>query len=196
MQEHVHEYNEDGVYLFQHGRYDYARDSFQAALALQPENPDLMYNVGQCYDRMGQAARAEYYYNQCLQRNAHHPECRHALAMLLVHTGRREEAVRMVQDWLRQFPKEAAAFAEDGWLHQQEHEPVVALMRFQQALDLNPHDVRALTEMGRVYEELHYPERALVLYELALLVKPQQPDVAERARLLRKQGIGPPRPEE
>jgi Flp pilus assembly protein TadD len=199
VQERVRDYNEDGNFLFQHGRYDYARDSFAAALALQPENPDLIYNVGQCYDRLGQVVQAERSYTECLQRNANHPECRHALTMLLLRQGRRDDAVRMVRDWLRSVqhtPAEAAALAEDGYLYAQAHQPVEALERFQQALELDAHSVRALTEMGRVYEELHYPDRALVLYQRALLVNAQQPEVVQRASLLRRQGIGSPRPDD
>jgi Flp pilus assembly protein TadD len=192
----VRQYNEDGVFLFQRGRYDYARESFQAATVLQPENPDLLYNLGQCHDRLAEAARAEHYYRETLLRSPNHPECRHALTLLLVRQGRRDEAVQMVADWMRQSSTESAAYAEDGWLFAQANDPVRALKRFQQAVDLNPHDVRALIEMGRTYEQMHYPERALVLYEHALLVKADLPEVAQRVTLLRRQGTGPPRPDD
>ena len=102
----------------------------------------------------------------------------------------------MVEDWLRRSPNVAAAYAEDGWLYAQGREPNKAIMRFQQALDKDPNDVRALTEMGRVYEDLHYQDRALVLYQRALLVGSYQPEIEERIRVLKKAGIGPPRPDD
>src|SRR5215472_11506502 len=82
VQESVRTYNEDGVYLFDQGEYGGARESFQAALALQPENAGLLYNIGECYDRQGQKDKAEDFYNKCLQRDASHARCRHALAVL------------------------------------------------------------------------------------------------------------------
>ena len=57
VEERVRSYNEDGVYLYQRGQYADARDSFQAALALQADDAGLLYNLGQCYDRLGNAAR-------------------------------------------------------------------------------------------------------------------------------------------
>ena len=53
VQESLRTYNEDGVYLFQHGQYDGARQNFEAALALQPENTGMLYNIGECYDHQG-----------------------------------------------------------------------------------------------------------------------------------------------
>jgi tetratricopeptide (TPR) repeat protein len=116
--------------------------------------------------------------------------------LLLVHQGRRDEAVRMVEAWLEGSPRVAAAFAEDGWLYAQANDPIRALKRYQQALDLDPHDNRALIEMGRLYEQMHYADRALVLYERALQASPHQPDVIQRVSELRSAGIGPPRPDE
>ena len=53
--ERFQDYTADGVNLFRHGDYYDARESFQAALALQPDNAGLLYNIGECYDRQGNA---------------------------------------------------------------------------------------------------------------------------------------------
>src|SRR5579871_902936 len=82
--ERVRDYSSDGLQLFRCGNYRAARESYQAALALRPEDIGLMYNVAQCYDRQGADAQAEKLYNDCLQRAPNHGACRHALAELLV----------------------------------------------------------------------------------------------------------------
>src|SRR5262245_17874420 len=105
VQEKFQQYNEDGVYLFQRGDYGGARESFQRALTFKPEDPALLYNVGECYERQGDSAKAEQFYGVCLQRAPNHADCRHALAVLLVREGRGAEATRMVQDWLAREPK-------------------------------------------------------------------------------------------
>src|SRR5438067_5478063 len=64
-QERLRDYNQDGIYLFQRGDYAAARESFQAALTLKPEDPGLLYNIGECYDRLGDTAKAERSYRQC-----------------------------------------------------------------------------------------------------------------------------------
>ena len=193
--ERVRDYNEDGVHLYQQGSYAGARDTFRAALALQPADPNLLYNLAQCYDRLGQTAQAEQVYQDCLRRAPNHPECRHALTLLLVNSGRRADAARMVDDWLAREPKLAAPYAEDGWLRAQSGDLLNARGRFQQALERDADNTFALTELARLYETLHRPDRAVVLYERALEVNPNQPDVYQRVSLLRSKDVGRPHPD-
>src|SRR5262249_40406658 len=124
-----------------------------------------------------------------------HAECRHALASLLMRVGRRDDAVRMVQDWLAREPKRAAAYAEDGWLWFQVGDLPRAQTRLQQALELDPHEPRALIELARVYEAMRRPDRAADLYERVLARDPKHVEVVKRLNMLRAQGAGPPLPD-
>ena len=126
--------------------YKDAQESFQAALALKPGDPDLLYDVGQCCDRLGQDAAAERAYSDCIQRSPNHAECRHALATLLVRHGRWSEATTMVHDWLhasrrrrRPSPKMRGYGAVTATCPK-------AQTRVEEALALDPHDNRALED--------------------------------------------------
>ena len=196
IQERVQQYNDLGLQRYQQGEYDRARQDFQAALALLPNNVALLYNIGQCCEHLGQPDQAESLYRQCLQVEPNRAETRHALNVLLVQRGRTVEAQRMVQDWLTREPKLSAAYAEDGWLYEQEHDPYRAIKRYQQAVFYDPHNTLALIGMGRVYEEnLNLPSNALWLYQMALNYDPHQPDLIKRVSRLRARGVGPPHPE-
>lgn len=194
-QDRVRDYNDDGMHLYRQGAYAKAAESFEAALALEPGDASLLYNAGQCHERAGNAAKAEQYYNACLQKAPNHPACRNGLAALMVRQGRRDEAVRMVEGWLASQPRLAAAYAADGCLRHQFGDLPAAKLRLEQALELDPHDTRALVELGLVYEALQRPDRALVLYERALDEDPRQDEVADRLRRLQAQGVKRPRPE-
>ena len=191
----VHDYNEDGLYLFRCGKFRDARESFEAALALRPEDPALFYNIGECQDHLGDTAKAERSYRECLERAPNHVECRHALVVLLVRTGRRPDATQVVREWLAREPKLADAYAEDGWLYHQGGDLPLAQARLQQALALDPRNVRALTELALVYEAMQRPDRALTLYERALERDPKQPDITNRVNFLLAKGARPPHPE-
>src|SRR5579871_4039788 len=91
-EERARDYTRDAFQQYQVGRYADARDSFQAALALRPEDVGLLFNVGACYDLLGNNAKAEYYYGECLRQEPNHGLCRHALAVLWVRQGRSSEA--------------------------------------------------------------------------------------------------------
>src|ERR1700676_5561564 len=91
MDERVQSYSEDGVHLFQQGNYAGARETFQAALKLKSDDAALLYNLGECNDRLGDSATAEKYYRDCLQRSPDQAACRHSLVVLLVRNNRRPE---------------------------------------------------------------------------------------------------------
>jgi type IV pilus assembly protein PilF len=193
--ERVQNYNRDGLFLFQQSQYAQARESFAAALALKPGDAALLYNVGACYDHLGDSVHAEQYYNACLLRDPNHAECRHALASLLLRLDRRDQATRMVEDWLTREPRRAAAYAEDGWLWLQAGDLPKAQARLQQALELDPHDPRAQIELARLYEKIQRPDRAAALYERVLERNPNQFEVAKRLKELKAQGTSPPVPD-
>jgi Tfp pilus assembly protein PilF len=194
-QDRIRELNEDGAHLLAHGSYAHARETYEAALALQPNDPDILFHLASCHDRLGQGERAEKIYRQCLQSDAKHADCRHALVVLLANSGRRTEADALVQDWMRREPKRASAYVEDGWLLMQDGDLPGARGRLQQGVTLEPRNRQALVQLGQLYEKLGYPDRALVMYERALEVDPDQPDVAAKVKTLHAEKVGPPRPE-
>lgn len=193
--ERVREYNADGLHLFAHGSYARAAQTFEAALALRPDDPGLIYNAARSYERAGGDAKAEALYRACLRRDGDHAACRHGLAALLLRQNRRNEAVSLAEGWLAQSPQRSGPYALDGWLWHQTGDLPRAQARLQQALEIDPRDGRALAELALVYEALRRPERALVLYERALEQSPNQPEVTERLQRLQAQGVKRPRPD-
>jgi tetratricopeptide (TPR) repeat protein len=191
----VKEFNDDGVNMFSRGDFPAARDSFEAALVLTPQDPGLLYNLGQCYDRMGDWRKAEQYYLACMQLAPTHGDARQAQASLLYRTGRMPEANRIIQEWLEQQPNVADAYVLDAWRLRQDKALPQAQGRLQQALALEPNNRRALVEMGIVYELLAMPERGLALYERALMVDPRQPEIVDRVAQMRAKGIQRPLPD-
>lgn len=194
-QDRLETFTADGVFLFGRGDYHGAQESFQVALQLKPDDAGLLYNIGQCHDRLGDYAKAEHFYRQCLQHAPNHAESRYALAVTLYRTGRRTEANQMIQDWLTQQPELADPYALDGWRLRQEGAFPQAQGRLQQALGLDPLNSRALNELAILYEFIHMPDRALVLYERSLQQDPRQPTVVERINYLRAKGVKAPLPD-
>jgi tetratricopeptide (TPR) repeat protein len=193
--ERVKEFNDDGLHLFARGDYQAARDSFEMALTLSPHDEAILFNVGQCQDRLGDWRRAEQYYITCLQINPNYGDARHGMASLLYRTGRVPEAHRMIDDWIKSDPNRADAVALEGWRFRQEKNLPRAQERLQQALAMEPNNRRALIELGIVYERMNMPERALVLYERVLAKSPNQPDIAQRVEQLRGNGVKRPLPD-
>ncbi|MGF1582261.1 MAG: tetratricopeptide repeat protein [Gemmataceae bacterium] len=194
-QQRLAEFNEDGVFLFQRGDYIRARENFEFALTkFKPDDPTLLYNIGQCHDRMGQRKEAEKRYRECLEKDPNHAACRQALSRLLVLEGRPTEARTMIKGWLTSQPKLANAYVEDARYYQQNGDYLKAQTRLQQALALEPNNARALTQLGILYEAKNMPARARVMYERALEADPQRAYLRTRINSLIKKGIKSPMP--
>ncbi|MBI2807218.1 MAG: tetratricopeptide repeat protein [Planctomycetes bacterium] len=187
-------YNEDGVQLFAKGDYRNALDSFDYALTFRPQDPVLIYNAAQCYDRLGDTKHAEELYGYCIQRDPKHGDARLALVSLKYRTGRAVEANQQILEWLQKDPNAADGYVADAWRLRQEKAYPLAQRRLQQALSLDGQNRLARTEMAILYELQGMPERSLVLYQEILARDPNQLEIAERAEKLRARGVRPPLP--
>jgi tetratricopeptide (TPR) repeat protein len=194
-QERYRQYAEIGFESYQRGDYDGASLSFQAALALRPNDPHLLYNLGKCYEHDVDKAKAEEIFQACLAQDANHAQCRHALVLLWWNSGKRKEASEMIQNWLSEQPRLSAAYAEEGWRLSQENDLPNAQARLQQSLRLDPRNELALMELGLLYEKMSMPERSIVLYERILEQDPRRQDVIDRINSLRAKGVGRPLPD-
>jgi tetratricopeptide (TPR) repeat protein len=186
--------NEDGVQQFAKGNYRDALDSFDYALTLHAQDPVLIYNAAQCYDRLGDFKKAEELYAYCLQRDAKHGDARLALVSVKYRTNRVAEANQLIQVWLQQDPQSADGYVADAWRLRQEKAYPQANVRLQEALSLEPRNRRALTELAILYELQGMPDRSRVLYEWILQREPQQIEIAERLEQLKAKGVQRPLP--
>jgi tetratricopeptide (TPR) repeat protein len=185
-------FTEDGVEQFRQAQYRDALESFELALTLNPNDAGLLFNVAECYDRLGASAQAEQYYLYCLQRAPEHADGRLGLAALQYRVAKMPEANRLIEEHLQQNPDSADALVLDAWRLRQEKNLPAAQGRLQQALDREPHNRRALAELGYLYETMGMPERALVLYERILQREPGREDIVVRQRALKVAGTRRP----
>jgi tetratricopeptide (TPR) repeat protein len=197
VEERVRDLNDLGLTDFTQGRFPEARECFELALQLTPQDPNLLFNLAQCDDRLGGYRNAEQYYVLCLQKNPGHVEARYALVMLYYRTGRKAEAGQQITQWLTEQPNSPEPYALDGWRLRQENDLVGARDRLFEALAKakNQKNAHALTELGIVYEKMNHLEHALTYYTRSLECNPNQPDVIDRLVQLRLSKVGPPRPE-
>jgi Flp pilus assembly protein TadD len=171
------EYAADGLFLYQQHQYVHARQCFQEAARIHSADANLVYDIGQCYEHEGRTEKASEAYQQCLQLASNHADAHHALAAMLYFQGDKARATALVEQWLHDQPRLAAAYADDAWLLRQNGDLHGALDRLHQAYTLDPTDNRTLTEMALVYEALNRPDHAAQLYRRSLDLHPDQPEV-------------------
>jgi tetratricopeptide (TPR) repeat protein len=111
-------YKIEGDLLFANNAYDSALDYYQRALALAPKNPAIRFSRALTYEQQGRIKLAENDFKQVLTLNRQDPAALNALGYLLVvHTGRFDEAMQYIKKAQKLSPDDAAINDSLGWLH-------------------------------------------------------------------------------
>lgn len=185
--------NVDGVRQFQQGQPQAALQSFQQALAANPQNADAYYNMASTYHYLGRQnsndkmlQQAENLYHQCLDMAPNHVPCYRALAVLLVDTDRPRSAFTLLERWAERSPQLADPKVEIARLHDEFGETDSASRRLAEAIDIEPGNARAWTAMARLREQDGHYAQALNDYQHALRLNNAQPGVAQRVASLQQ----------
>lgn len=186
-------HNIDGARLFQQGNYQTALQRFQQAVAANPRNPDAYYNLASTLHRVGNQTnnaemlkQAEAIYNQCLDLNDNHVECRRGLAVLLVETGKEDSAFKLMSNWAAQRPDLADAQIELARLYEEFGDVETAKLHLNKAVLVDQRSSRAWAALGRIREQAGETEQALVNYQRSMSINPQQPIVGARIASLNR----------
>jgi tetratricopeptide (TPR) repeat protein len=191
--------NVDGVRYFQQGQYPVAIQRFDAALTIDPRNPDSYYNKGAVLHRTGLASKdqnslnqAESLYRQCLAYNPDHVDCHRGLAVLLTETNRVPEAFTLLRNWATLSPQNSDARVELARLYEEYGDPRSAEVYLAEALAINTRDWRAHAALGRLKEQSGDLGQALVNYERAQQLNRYQPQLEQRIASLRAKAPAAP----
>src|SRR5271169_2218792 len=83
------------------GRFDKAREYFEAGLKRDPHNASCLFNLGYIEERQGHPARAEEFYQQALRSNPDFSEALLQLADLRIASKRFEEAAVLLRRYVK-----------------------------------------------------------------------------------------------
>jgi tetratricopeptide (TPR) repeat protein len=189
--------NVDGVRYFQQGQYPVALQRFDAAMTIDPKNPDTYYNKAAVLHRMGLANRdqnaltqAESFYQQCLAIDPNHVDCHRGLAVLLTETGRVNEGFTLLKNWTVRNPQSAEAQVELARLYEEYGDPRSAETALNSALALDLRNWRAHSALGRLREQQGNLPQALQNYQMAYSINRFQPQLEQRIAALQSK-VGP-----
>lgn len=108
---------EQAQQAWEKGNYQEALGAYELMLK-KGETPDLLYNLGSCYYRLGEPARAALLYHQALRLDPSHPEAQQNLAFIERKLGAIPEPISDVPFWATRLtrPMASSLLAFVAWL--------------------------------------------------------------------------------
>jgi len=150
------------------GRMDEARIYLEELLAMDPENPDLLYNLGLCYVDLGQLDKGIELLNRCLQIAPQHSHACVALGIAYQKKGDLARAKEATSQALAADPRNPVALKNLGAILGREGDSLRALYYLRQSYQVDPQDLQTVYGLAFAYMEMGDIEPAQKHFQMVL----------------------------
>jgi len=170
-----------GVIAAEHGNLDAAAAQFDRAIALEPRNPEALYNRGRLRLERGDVTGAEADLAASVAVDPTVPRARINLAVALIRQGRLSDAEEQLRAALAFDPGDPRGLTNLAEVLRATGRGGEALALYRRALDSDPGYVRAAARLGVALEEAGDSEGALAAYREYLERAPADGAAADAA---------------
>ncbi|MGP6220751.1 tetratricopeptide repeat protein [Caldiplasma sukawensis] len=129
-----------GLDLLESGRYEEAIKEFNAAIELNPKDPDYHNNKGIALESLGRYEEAIKEYNAAIELNPKYPDYHNNKGIALFKSGRYEEAIKEFDAAIELDPKDPDYHNVKGFALKKLGEYEEAIKQANMAIKLNPKD--------------------------------------------------------
>jgi tetratricopeptide (TPR) repeat protein len=151
--------------------------------------PEFFFDLGAAFERSGDLAQAEEYFQKCLQRSPEFAEALNYLGYMWAEHGTNLDQARdLIGRALKVEPKNAAFLDSMGWVLFKQNKPREALDYLQKAVELaETPDATLLDHLGDIFAALNETGKADEAWRKSLAVEPNE-------RVRKKLDAGKPGP--
>ena len=157
-----------GQTFSQQGQWVQAIESYQRAIALQPDYLEAYHEMGNIWYAQRHFTEALTCYQQALRLNPHHARLHHNLGTIYYELGQLEQATSCLQQALALAPHEATTYTNLGAVLCQQHKWQEAIACYQQALTWMPHHAQTYYNLGIALYRQHQWTQAVACYQKVL----------------------------
>jgi tetratricopeptide (TPR) repeat protein len=147
------------------GNYSEGMVILQELLKSDPDNTDILYNLGMCYSQMGLINKSIETLEKCLQVAPGFTNAMVALGFSYNRAGFDDRAMVILQKALEIEPDNFYALKNIGALYNKQGEPALALTAFERADALQPETPEVTLGLAQAYELKECYDEAAELYE-------------------------------
>ena len=170
--------------LLASGQLDEARIYLEELLRQDPDNTDLLYNLGLCYVDLGQLDQGRELLHRCLQLMPGHSHACVALALGYQRAGDLPRAREYTMQALAANPRNPVALKNLGAILGKEGDSLRALYYLRRSLEIDPQDPQTVYGLAFAYLELGDVELAQKHFQVVLKM-----EAPEELRVLARDGL-------
>ncbi len=160
--------------LYFAGKFAEAEEKFQWLIRNNTKNPRLYNNLGNIYFKRGETEKAGTQYKKSLELNPGYLIARVNLAVLSLKHGEPEDALRLLQDGMKEYPENADLHSGIGIYELRKGKIGEAVNHFRKAIDIQGESPVFYNNLAYAYAESNeYLNEALKLAKEALKTNPQ-----------------------
>jgi tetratricopeptide (TPR) repeat protein len=145
---------------------------FQKEKEKNPQNADVWFRLGYCYDKLDRYQEAMEPYKQAIKIKPNFVVAYVSLGFAYSKLGRHQDAIEVYKQVIRIKPDYAVAHFLLGTAYRQLGRHQDAIEAYKQAIRIEPDDAGAHFGLGLAYLELDRYQDAIEAYTLALRIKP------------------------
>lgn len=156
----------------QAGNLEHAKQAYQKALKIAPNNPDANHYLGIIAYQAGNHSLAEKLIKKSLQVSPEQFQVLNNLGVIQKELGKLQEAKATYLEIIRLKPDYANAYANLGAIYKELGKNNEALNSLSRAMELDPKNVNTYNTMGVILRSLHRYAEAINCFRDALLIEP------------------------
>ncbi len=168
-----------GAAAFREGKFEEARAAFEQGLARNPEDAEMLNNLGQTLEQLGRTNEAIARFERAVAlvpgRSAYHFNLAHAAGQ----RGSWDRAVAEYREAVRLSPADSAAQYNLALAIKKQGDEHSAITEFQKAIALAPGEPSFHLSLGRSLEQVGRVADAVKEYRVFLEMAPTAPDAAQ-----------------
>jgi tetratricopeptide (TPR) repeat protein len=171
--------------FIQAGRLDEARIYLEELLKQDPENVDLLYNLGMLYTDLGKPMMAIPLLQKCIEISPCHANAHIALGFACMSSGDLMSAKEYTLEALKIVPNDPIALRNLGGIFGKENDYLNAFYYLQKSYNINPHDPLTVYGLAFSYKSLNDFENAEKHFNALLDMR-----APETLKELAREGLG------
>lgn len=176
---------EQALKFIQAGRLDEARIYFEELLKQDPENEDILYNLGMLYTELGRPDSAVPLLKKCIEISPGDANAHVALGFAYMSLGDLKNAKEYTLEALKIAPDNPFALKNLGGIFGKERDYQSAFYYLKKSYEINPQDPQTVYGLAFAYKSLNDMENAEKYFK-DLLEMPASETIKELAR----EGLG------